>query len=121
WCVRSGGPMNDPVLGAVVRAATSATGASAGWILAVRAEELEVVAVGGDVDAGVIGTRVSGGAGTAGYVIGSAQPIALAAGRDDPRLSEGVAASVGRHPATVVAVPCEDDGVVVGALELVDK
>ncbi len=113
--------MNDPVLAAVVRAATSATGASAGWIVAVRGDELEVVAVSGDVDPAIVGTRVSGASGTAGYVVGSGQPMALASGRDDPRLGEGVAAAAGRRPASVVSVPCEDDSAVAGALELIDK
>ena len=113
--------MNDPVLAAVLRAAASATAATAGWIVAVRGDELEVVAVDGDVDGSVVGARVSGSAGTAGYVVGSGQPLALAAGRDDPRLSDGVPAAIGRRPATVVCVPCEDDGAVVGALELIDK
>lgn len=113
--------MNDPVLGAVVRAATSATAASAGWIVALRDGELEVVAVGGDVDAAIVGMRVAGASGTAGFVVGSGQPIALASGRDDPRLSEGVAAALGRRPTSVVGVPCEDDGAVAGALELIDK
>lgn len=113
--------MNDPVLAAVLRAAASATNATAGWLLAVRGEELEIVAVAGDVDAAFVGSRVAGASGTAGYVIGSGQPLALSSGRDDPRLGEGVAAAVGRRPSSVVCVPCEDDGEVAGALELVDK
>ncbi len=113
--------MNDPVLEAVVRAAVSATGATGGWLVASRGDELELVAVAGDVDPGIVGSRVSGSAGVAGYVVGSGQPLALSAGRDDPRLSEGAAASIGRRPSSVVCVPCEDDGVVAGALELIDK
>ena len=39
----------------------------------------------------------------------------------DARLAEGLGARLGREPASVLCVPCHDDDVVVGALELVDK
>jgi len=111
----------DPVLHALVRAVTDVTGASAGWLLARAGDELEVVAAQGSEAAAVLGARVTAGAGTAGYVVASGQPLALSGAADDPRLAEGVPALMGRQPATVLCVACEVGDDVVGALEVIDK
>jgi GAF domain-containing protein len=111
----------DPVLSAVVQAATRATGASAGWVVAAGDDELVVAAADGEGTQAILGRRVPSGAGAAGYVVASGQPLALSGG-SDTRLTEGVAALLGRQPRAVVCVPCigADDSVL-GALELVDK
>jgi GAF domain-containing protein len=111
----------DPVLGAVIQAATRATGATAGWVVASRDADLLVVAADGDGTQAILGRAVPSGAGVAGFVVASGQPLALAGG-SDARLTEGVAALLGRQPRAVVCVPCTAaDDTVVGALELIDK
>ncbi|MEY2567756.1 MAG: hypothetical protein QOE35_2285 [Actinomycetota bacterium] len=112
---------HDPVLHALIEAAVGGTGGTDGWILAVRGEQLEVAAATGPLAASVLGVTIPGGAGTAGFVVASGQPIALAPHAGDPRAAEGMASVTGREPASLLCVPCESDDGVTGALEVVDK
>ncbi|MEM9130917.1 MAG: hypothetical protein AAF962_11930 [Actinomycetota bacterium] len=105
-----------PTLQAIVNQAVAATGASSGWLLAVGADDLEVVATAGGTHAEHIGRRFAA-TGAQGYVLSSGQAAALLPQPDDP-------ANVGAGgfdgvPPSVVAVPCGEDAV--GVLELVDK
>jgi GAF domain-containing protein len=111
----------DPVLQAVLEAAVDGTGGSDGWLLGVRGDQLHVMAASSSLAPSVMGTAVPADAGTAGFVIGSGHPIAIAPRGDDPRASTGVAAAVGRRPASVLSVPCHSDDGVAGVLEVVDK
>jgi GAF domain-containing protein len=111
----------DPVLQAVLDAAIGATAAAAGWLLAVDGDELEVVAASGTGPRSLVGERVPAGAGMAGFVVGSGQPIALALRPDDPRATSGMAQILGRRPTTTLCVPCESAAGVSGALEVIDK
>jgi len=115
--------VDDPVLHAIVKAAVDVTAASGGWILARDSGRLTVRAAAGvDIDtAPLAGVSIDEGSGTSGFVIASGQPLALSARADDPRLSEGIAAHLGRRPSTVLCVACESGDNVVGALELIDK
>lgn len=113
--------MTGPVLAAIVIAAADVTGASAGWVVGVDGDELRVRAVAGDAPRSLVGTALAPGAGAAGYVVASGQPLALASRAADPRAAEGLAAALGRPPGSVLCVPCETEDGVVGALELVDK
>lgn len=108
---------------AIVRAAVDITTADAGWILARDGATLTVAAAAGtDIDGALLqNLTVDAGSGTAGFVIASGQPLALSAGANDPRLSEGVAVALGRRPSSVLCVACESGDAIVGALELVDK
>jgi sigma-B regulation protein RsbU (phosphoserine phosphatase) len=112
----------DPVLHALAQAAVAATGASDGWLLAVEDAGLRVVAVAG-AGAGtpVLAAVVPAGAGSAGFVAASGQPLAMAPRGDDPRFSEGTAQLLGRRPSSVLSVPASNEDGVVGVLELVDK
>ena len=115
-------PAADPVLHALAQAAVAATGASDGWVLAVEDAGLRVVAVAGSgTGAGMLAAIVPAGTGSAGFVVASGQPLAMAPRGDDPRFSEGTAQLLGRRPSSVLSVPASNDDGVVGVLELVDK
>lgn len=110
-----------PVVRAVLRAATESAGASRGWIVALKVEQLQVVdAVGADIEM-LIKARVPAAAGIAGFVVGSGQPIALTARSNDPRLAQGLTRFLAHPPTSFLSVPCATDEGVVGALELADK
>ncbi len=113
----------SPVLRAVLDAAVRATGASCGWLAAVSADNAELVAVDaiGDGAERVAGGAVPVDSGTAGFVVASGQPVAVAARGDEGLLCEGLAARLDPLPASIVSVPCAGTEGVVGALELVDK
>lgn len=108
-----------PVLAAILQAGIGATGAGGGWLLAVRGDRLSVVAASGPYP--MTGITVGAGEGTAGFVVASGQPLAMAPSAGDPRFTEGVMAIPGRRPTSVLSVPCATDDGVLGALELVDK
>ncbi len=110
-----------PVVQALVEAAVHATGGTDGWILVRRDEVLEVVAAAGPAAAAAVGARIPAGVGTAGFVLESDQPIAIAPDADDERASTGMAAVIGRRPASVLCIPCDSDSGAVGVLEIVDK
>lgn len=111
----------NPVLQAIVSAARDVTGASAVWALALDGATLRAVAAAGERAGELIGTELPAGAGTAGYVLGSGQPIALTPRGPDPRWDEGLAGRLGRSPQSLLCVPCTFDDGVLGAIELVDK
>ncbi len=114
--------MTEPILAAIARAATDVTGATAGWVVAVVADDLRVRAVAGDAPESLVGSVVSAAAGgAAAYVVESGQPLALAARSGDDRAAASLAAALDRAAGSVLCVPCEADDAVVGALELVDK
>jgi len=109
----------NSVVQAVVSSAVGATAASAGWALALRGDRLVVV---GAVGAGeLVGSEAPADAGTAGFVVNSGQPMAMAVRGDDTRLGEGVLARLERRPTSVLSVPCATSDAVVGVLEMVDK
>ena len=111
----------NPVLQAITQAAVDATRASAGWVVALEGARLRAVGTAGEGTAVLLGSELAAGAGTAGYVVSSGQPMAIVPRAGDPRLAEGLGARLGRGPTSVLCVPCLDDDVVVGAIELVDK
>jgi len=107
------------VIQAVLASAIGATGAGAGWVLAIRGDQLAVIAAIG-VD-GLVGTEVSADVGTAGFVVTSGQPLAIAARAGDARLSEGVFSLLDELPTSILSVPCSSAERTVGALELIEK
>ncbi len=109
----------DPVLAVIVRTAVSATGASAGWLVAADDGAMRVIASTGSPGPSV-STTVPPDSGAAGFVLASGQPLAVAP-RGGDRFSEGMVALLGHSPASILAVPCFADDVVVGVIELVDK
>ncbi|MGI9017974.1 MAG: GAF domain-containing protein [Euzebya sp.] len=111
----------DPILTAILDAATQAAGAQQGLILRVEDRVLRVVATAGSIPWDVLGEPVSSGDGVAGYVAASGQPLVLSADSADPRLGEGTASLLGRNPNSVLAVPIEGKGRMLGVLELLDS
>jgi GAF domain-containing protein len=111
----------EPVLQALLDAAVAGTGDTDGWLLALQDDALKVVAASGPSAAMALGASVGADAGTAGFVVKSGQPIALAPRPGDPALTSGMAAIVGREPSSVLGIPCESEEGVVGALEVIDK
>jgi len=113
--------MTANVLRTVVQAAVDVTGAAAGWVLTVAGDRAEVGAAAGAGAEALVGTRVDVGTGSAGFVLSSGQPLAVAPRPDDPLAAEGLPAALGRRATSILSVPCSDDDGVLGALELVDK
>jgi len=107
------------VLQSVLGSAMAATAAAAGWVLVLDGDRLRVEAALGAGD--LVGTEVAADAGTAGFVLASGQPMAMAVRADDARLGEGVLARLAQPPAGILCVPCTAADTVVGVLELVDK
>jgi sigma-B regulation protein RsbU (phosphoserine phosphatase) len=112
---------DETVLRALLEAATQATAAAAGWLVAPDDDRLHVLAATGEGTEELVGRSVGTESGTAGYVVASGQPLALASSAGDPRLAEGVAMLLGRAPQAVLSVPCSTADAVLGALEVVDK
>ena len=113
--------MTAPVLQALTQAAVEATGATQGWLLQLRGADLVVVGAAGGEPGGLLGMTVTAGTGSAGFVMGAGQALAIAPRPEDPIAAEGVAGRLGRVPASMLSVPCGTDEEVLGALELVDK
>jgi sigma-B regulation protein RsbU (phosphoserine phosphatase) len=111
----------NAVLQAIAGAARDATAATAVWALALEGGRLRALAAAGEHAGELIGAQMPAGEGTAGYVISSGQPIAIAPRGGDPRWSEGLAGRLGLQPRSVLCVPCLHQDTVLGALELVDK
>lgn len=113
-------PRADPVLSAIVQAATQATGAAQGLLLTIDGRLLRVAAAAGPIGWDVIGEPLSGGEGVAGYVAASGQPLVLSSDSADPRLGEGTASLLGHNPSAVLAVPIDAGARVLGVIELMD-
>jgi GAF domain-containing protein len=111
----------NPVLQAIARAALDGTGADTSWVLSLEGERLRALGAAGPRAGELLGVELPVGVGTAGYVVSSGQPMAIAPRGADARLVDGLGARLGRVPASVLCVPCHHDDAVVGALELVDK
>lgn len=111
----------DSVLQAIVRSAVDGTGASQGWMLRVDAATLRVAAAAGADAPRLLGVDIPAGRGTAGFVIESGEPLALASRSGDRRLQEGLVELLGQSPTSVLTVPCATEEDIFGALELVDK
>jgi GAF domain-containing protein len=113
----------DPVLHAILRAAVESTGATDGWLAAVddAADQLVVVVTVGGNARRLLGVTVNEDEGFTGFVVGSGHALAIEPSADDPRFADGLAPRLGHRPRTLLCVPCEDDDVVLGAIELVDK
>ena len=112
---------SDPVVRAVLDAAVDTTGATVGWVLAVVGARLEAVAVAGLASgSALVGAHVALGAGTAGFVASTGNPLALTGASRDVRLTDGFVALTGLEPASVLCVPCLGGDDVTGVIELVN-
>ena len=107
----------------LLRNAVTASGATAGWIVARAADGLQVVAYCGPEDPGryLGATFAVAAAGTAGLAAVSGQPIAVRPRPGDVLVGQGPMSLLGQPPACYVSIPCSDEDGVVGVLEVVDK
>lgn len=110
-------------LEALVVAAVSATGAQAGWVLAAGAGELSLVAYCGDDEPQrFVGQAFAvAGAGSAGLVAATGQPMAVRPRPGDALVGAGAMALRATPPSSYVSVPCADSDGIAGVLEVVDK
>jgi len=112
-----------PVLGSIISSAVETTGATAGWILERREEDLVIVAASGGTPqwaASIVGRSTGFGAGTASFVLQSGQPVAIQPGMGS--MSDEISTELlGRVPVSLICVPCAVDEQTLGALQLVDK
>jgi GAF domain-containing protein len=68
----------------------------------------------------VVGRRVPGGRGIAGWAVSSGQPIAISEVGRDPRFARDVAEATGYVPRSILAVPLETDQETLGVIEVLD-
>ncbi|MEE8603326.1 GAF domain-containing protein [Euzebya tangerina] len=113
-------PTADPILSAILTAATEATGATSGLLLSTEDRLMRVVATAGAVPADILGEPISAGEGVAGYVAASGQSLVLSADSADPRLGEGTASLIGHNPTSVLAVAIQGTARTLGVIELLD-
>jgi len=83
-------------------------------------QELVFAAVAGNGERSLVGSRLPGGTGIAGWTLSTRQPLAVDDLADDPRFARASAESIGYVPNALLAVPIllEDTGV--GVLEVLD-
>jgi GAF domain-containing protein len=110
-----------PVLQSIVRSALEATAATDGWIVSSLDEVLYIAAAAGPTADRLLGRQITNVAGSATFVIGSGQPVAISPRGDSDPLGRSVAELTGRRPTSILSVPCSTGSDVLGALELVDK
>jgi GAF domain-containing protein len=83
-------------------------------------DELEFVAAAGPAAGDVVGLRIASGAGIAGYVFTTGQPLAVADVAADPRFDRTVAEATGYVPRSLLATPLIDAVGTIGVLEALD-
>ncbi len=107
----------------LVRTAVDASGAAAGWLVALTPGGLRIHAYCGPHDpARFLGaTFPFADAGTVGLAAGSGQPMAVRPRSGDPQLTKGPMSLLEQPPTSYLTLPCADDDGVTGVLEVVDK
>jgi GAF domain-containing protein len=110
-----------PVLQSIVLSALEATAATDGWIVSSLDPVLVIVAAAGEAGDRLLGRRLPDEGGSARFVIGSGQPVALSPRGQSDELGRSVGELTGRQTTSILSVPCSAGSNVVGALELVDK
>lgn len=107
----------------LLRNAVAATGATAGWVVALADDGMRVCAYcGPDDPAGFLGVQFGlAEAGSAGLAAVSGQPIAVRPRPGDVLVARGPMSLLTAPPASYVTIPCSDEEGIVGVLEVVDK
>jgi tRNA A-37 threonylcarbamoyl transferase component Bud32/putative methionine-R-sulfoxide reductase with GAF domain len=107
----------------VVRTAAGIFDAAAASIALVdqTTDELVFQAAWGAGAKEIVGVRLPPGVGLAGSVIKSADALAVADCRSDPRFAERIARGTGYVPHTMLVVPLLRDGRAVGVMSLLDR
>jgi GAF domain-containing protein len=116
-------PDHDRLLQTVVHTARAifAAQASSIFLLDPTRRHLVFEAVSGAGEDHLIGTRVPLESGLAGWVMLSAQPIAVDDVDTDPLFARGVAESTGYVPTTIIAAPLLVEGEAIGVIEVLDR
>lgn len=110
----------------MVAGAVDATGAELGFVAGIDGDGLRILTAAGASIEGrpspgdLIGRPLRPGS-TAGWVVGSGQPVAVQLSSDDPRVADEAALLGGQPPKNVLCVPCVWDDEPIGALQLVNK
>ncbi|MEA2150716.1 MAG: eukaryotic-like serine/threonine-protein kinase [Solirubrobacteraceae bacterium] len=111
------------LIGAVVRTAAGIFDAAAASIAIVdeRTRELVYKAAWGAGGDEIVGVRLAPGAGLAGSVVSTGEPVLVADCRAAPRFARRIAANTGYVPNTMLIVPLKRDGETLGVLSLLDR
>jgi len=86
-----------------------------------ESDELVFEAVSGAGADALPGTRIPSGAGVAGWVLASRQPLVVEDVTNDPRFAQDVAVGTGYVPKGLVAVPLLREERALGVLEVLDR
>lgn len=110
------------LLQCVVEVARAAFRAEASSVFVIDDETGDLVfeAVAGNGEDHLVGSRLSGGTGIAGWVVASGQPM-LADDLADAPFSQSAAERTGYLPRTVAAAPLFSAGLCIGVLEVLDR
>jgi GAF domain-containing protein len=84
-------------------------------------EQLEFRSASGQGAEGIIGVRISGSTGIAGWAVMSGQAVAIEDVRQGPRFAADVAASTGYVPRSIMAMPLETEQRSLGVIEVLDR
>jgi signal transduction protein with GAF and PtsI domain len=115
-------PGLDRLLRSIVDATVTLFEAEAASIALVESDRrLRFRVAAGPHGDGVVGLTVEAGEGVAGFVLASAQAIAISNLADDPRFDRDAAARTGYVPRSMLAAPLESDDGVIGVLEVLDR
>lgn len=116
-------PDHDRLLQTVVETARAIFAAQAGsiFLLDSTRENLVFEAVSGNGEAHLVGMRVPVDRGLVGWVMASAQAIAVDDVDEDPMFARDVAESTGYVPRSILAAPLLVDGESIGVIEVLDR
>ena len=115
-------PGLDRLLRSVVEATVTLFDAEAASIaLAEPDGRLRFRVAAGSQGAGVVGLTVAPGEGIAGFVLATAQPLAISNVAADPRFDREAAGRTGYVPRSLLAVPLEAGDRIIGVLEVLDR
>ncbi|MFM7064650.1 MAG: GAF domain-containing protein [Actinomycetes bacterium] len=95
-------------------------GAAACSVAVLDDAALRYLAADGEGAAEIVGTRLDGGRGVAGFVVAAAQSVYLDEVAADPRFARDVAESTGYVPTGILAVPVVGDEGILGVLTVLD-
>src|SRR3954447_13136508 len=91
-------------------------------IAVVEDDGLSYVAADGVASDRIVGTRLAGGEGIAGFVAATGQSITVKDPTSDPRHAHEVSARVGFVPSSIQCVPFQDrSGETIGVLSILDR
>jgi GAF domain-containing protein len=111
------------LLQSVVEVARTVFGAAASSVFLLDPDSGELVfeAVCGEGEDHLVGTRLPGDTGIAGWVVSSGQPMLVDDVRQSAQFAAGAAESTGYVPRSIMAAPLISDGECVGVLEVLDR